>query len=102
MRLSKLLIIGISIVAALSFIGCTPYEKGLATGVVVGAAGATAYHDNYYYEGYNYGPNRNEMYRRGVRDGCRSSRGRWIKRRYEWNHFPVYREGWSAGYRRCR
>ena len=103
MRFKKLLIIIASIVATLSFTGCTPYQEGLATGVVVGAAGASAYSDNYRYEGYNYGINRNDAYRRGVRDGCRSKRqGRTIRNTYQYRNNYSYRSGWRAGYNQCR
>ncbi len=94
----KMAIVGTMVLAGFSMTGCTPYERGLATGLVVGA-GATS---GYYYGGYNYGPNRSSLYRTGVRNGCNSARGRWYKNSYQWRRSVNYRNGWRAGYRRCR
>jgi len=102
MKFKRLFVIGAFIVATLSFTGCTPYQEGLATGVVVGAVGTAAYKDNYYYGGYYYGHNRNNAYRQGVRDGCYSRTHRWRKNRHQYRQNYSYRNGWNAGYRRCR
>lgn len=97
MRLLKLKMMLASLIAVFAFSGCTQYEQALVADTIVGNQGSP-----YYYDGYNYGYNRNTSYQRGVRDGCRSKRGTWRKDRYAYRHNYSYRNGWNAGYNQCR
>ena len=103
--------IGVSalIAATLTFTGCTEDQENLALATaVVGAAVVVASNDDgssksdYYHHNENYGENRNYSYRRGVRDGCDSARGRWFKDHDRFKHDYDYKDGWKAGHRRCR
>jgi hypothetical protein len=97
MRLVKLKMMLASLVAVFAFSGCTQYEQAVIADALVGSG------DPYYYDGYNYGYNRNALYRYGITDGCNSrKRGYTIKNRYRWNNYASYRNGWYAGYRQCR
>ncbi len=94
--LLKIAIVGSVALAGLSMTGCTDFERGFVTGAGVGVAGTVianetrrpAYTRSYYSRGYN--------------DGCASARGRWYNSRYYWRNSASYRNGWRAGYRRCR
>ena len=95
MKVTKWIITVTAFIATLSFTGCAPVA-------IVPAPGGPAYGDAFYYEGYNYGYNRNESYRIGVRHGCSSKRGTWKRNNYRYNHDYSYRAGWNAGYNQCR
>jgi len=100
----KIAIVSSMILAGFSMTGCTPYQEGLATGLVVGAGTTSAYNNNGYRNNdrNNYRTNRNSLYRVGVRNGCNSARGRWYKNSHRWRTSANYRNGWRSGYRRCR
>ena len=87
MKLKKLLISGVAIVAALSFTGCVPVDPY--------APVAPGY-------GYNNPGNVSNYYSDGRRDGCRAKRkGNYRKDQYKWNNYNSYRNGWKNGYRNC-
>lgn len=88
-----------SLFATIVFTGCTAYEQAVVANTLTGGS---AYNDSYYYDGYNYGNNRDTSYRNGVEDGCSSKRGVWRKNIYQYNNNYSYRNGWNAGYNRCR
>lgn len=95
MKIRNWIITVAAFVATLSFTGCVPVT-------VVPAPAGPAYSDAFYYDGYNYGYNRNAAYRTGVRHGCSSKRGTWKKNQYRYNNDRSYRVGWNAGYRNCK
>jgi len=102
MRFSKLKMILASLVAVFAFSGCTPQEQALIANSLAGNTGSS-YGNSYYYNGHNYGYNRDAYYQNGVRDGCKSrQRGYTVKNRYRWNNYSSYRSGWYAGKRQCR
>ena len=109
MKLTKHIGVSALITATFTFTGCTQDQENLAaTAAVVGAVAVVAsnsdgsHTDNYYHRGHDYGEERNYNYRAGVRDGCDSGRGRWIRDNYRYNHDYNYKDGWKAGHRRCR
>ncbi|MBN2721863.1 MAG: hypothetical protein JXQ77_03495 [Campylobacterales bacterium] len=91
MKSTRLYLVVMSVIATFILSGCTPYQ--LTGGV---------YSDSYYYDGYNYGSQRDALYRNGVQDGCSSKKGIWRKNIYQYNNSYSYRSGWNAGYRQCR
>ena len=109
MKFSKQIAVSALIAATLTFTGCTQdQEKLAATAAVVGAVAVVAansdgsHEDNYYHHGEDYGESRNYSYREGVRSGCDSRSGRWRKDYSRYSHDYNYKNGWDAGYRRCR
>lgn len=99
-----------ALAAALTFTGCTQNEENLAlagAGVAAVAVAANSYNKDgshageYNHYGQNYGSGRNYNYHDGVRDGCDSRRGSCRQDTYRYNHAD-YRNGWEAGYKRCR
>ncbi len=103
MKFSKLKIMLASLVAIFAFSGCSNYEQALIANALTGSAGASSSYGNpYHYNGYNYGHNRNNDYRIGIRDGCNSKQGTWRKNSYSYRNNYSYRNGWNAGYNRCR
>ncbi|MDQ7046385.1 MAG: hypothetical protein Q9M39_01680 [Sulfurovum sp.] len=109
MKFSKHIGVSVLIAATLTFTGCTQDQENLvAATAVVGAAVVVASNSDgshtgdYYHHDHNYGENRNYSYRRGVRDGCDSAKGRWSKDHDRFRHDNNYKEGWKAGHRRCR
>ena len=109
MKFTKYIGVSALVAATLTFTGCTQDQENLAaTAAVVGAVAVAASHsdgshkNDYYHHGHNYGENRNYSYRKGVRDGCDSMRGRWHKDHDRFKHDQNYRDGWRAGKRRCR
>lgn len=103
MRFSKLYIVIASLVTTLTFTGCSNYEQALITNAVTGNTHSSSYGNPYYYNGYNYGNNRDNYYQYGVKDGCRTSqRGYTVKNNHKWNNYSSYRSGWYAGKRQCR
>ena len=108
--MKKMILTTAALAAALTFTGCTQNEENLAlagAGVAAVAVAADAYNKDgshrgeYTHYGQSYGSNRNYNYRDGVRDGCDSRRGSWRQDNYRYNHAD-YRNGWEAGYKRCR
>ena len=99
-----------ALAATLTFTGCTQNQENLAVAgvAVAGAAAIAASHsdgshtDNYYHHGHDYGQNRNYGYQDGVRAGCDSRQNRWRKDYDRYKHDYNYKDGWDAGYRRCR
>lgn len=98
MKISKFYLVVASFFAALVFGGCTAYEQAVVANALTGAA----YNDPYYYNGYNYGANRDSSYRQGIEDGCNSKQGNYRKNTYQYNNNYSYRNGWNAGYNNCR
>ena len=53
------------------------------------------------YEGRNFGTNRNENYKQGVRDGCDTSQGLYTKNHAQFNGNNSYHIGWEHGRIHC-
>lgn len=58
--------------------------------------------NNYVYRGINFGPDRNEAFRAGVVDACRTADGDYTKDHERFNHDISYRSGWENGRLRCK
>ena len=43
-----------------------------------------------------------DMYRLGVKQGCKTAKGYYEKDYYKYNSDSVYKEGWYAGMKQCR
>ena len=107
--LQKLIMTSTIALAGFALLGCTPYQEGLATGVVVGAGTTAVGYENNNRDRYratryrdNRSRHRRGYYDIGYRNGCTSARGRWYKNSYQWRRSANYRSGWRAGYSRCR
>jgi hypothetical protein len=53
------------------------------------------------YEGRNFGTNRNDTYKQGVRDGCDTSQGVYTKNHALFNSNGSYHTGWEHGRIHC-
>jgi len=93
--LMKIAVITSIVVAGFTMTGCTDFERGLGTGVAVGVVGTVVANESNR-------PSYRSYYNRGYNNGCSSARGRWIKNRYDFRNYRSYRNGWRAGWRRCR
>ena len=112
MKFTKQIAVSALIAATLTFTGCTENQEKLAVaGVAVAGVTAIAasqshkdgsHTDNYYHHGEDYGQNRDYGYQRGVRQGCNSRRGSWRKDNERYRHDQSYRNGWNAGFSRCK
>jgi len=100
MKTTKLFMAAAALLGMMSFTSCTPYERGLMTGAVVGGVVGNATATNNRYSNNRYSNNVN--YRLGYRHGCQSSTSRYMRNRYKFNNYPEYRDGWYAGRRSCR
>jgi len=72
--------------------GCTPYEDPIYANTF----------DRPSYGYHTSGYNSERYYRRGMHDGCSSSKGNYIKDRYLYHNDYSYRNGWKEGYEKCR
>jgi len=95
--LMRLAIIGSMVMAGFAMTGCTDFERGFVTGAGVGVAGTVVANESSRRPSYS-----RSYYSRGYNNGCSSARGRWYKSSYYWRNSVSYRNGWRAGYRRCR
>lgn len=110
MKFSKQIGVSALIAATLAFTGCTQDQENLAAAaavvgtaaVVVGANSDGSHKNDYYHNNHNYGENRNYSYRQGVREGCDSASGRWNQDGNRLDRDKSYKNGWEAGYRRCK
>ncbi len=96
--LMKVAIMGSMVMAGFTMTGCTDFERGFVSGAAVGVGTTIAAHES---RGTRTRRGRS-YYNRGYNNGCSSARGRWYKSSYNWRNFASYRNGWRAGYRRCR
>jgi len=58
--------------------------------------------DDFIYEGHNFGPNRNDIYKQGVKDGCSTSDGDYRKDHTLFQTSLDYHDGWEHGRLHCK
>ena len=57
---------------------------------------------DFVYNGHNFGPNRTEMYKKGVIDGCKTSNGDYTKDHSRFKSDIDYHDGWEHGRLHCK
>ena len=58
-------------------------------------------YNSYIYKGINFGSDRNDAFKRGVQDGCRTASGTYTKDHEAFNADRDYRYGWGDGRLQC-
>jgi hypothetical protein len=61
-----------------------------------------AHKEGYYYRGIFFGKNLSSPFKRGIRDGCETSRGVYTKSHKLFNQNIDYYNGWFKGRNKCR
>ena len=79
--------IALCIFLGLTFTACT-------------SSGGPSY-NSYVYNGMNFGSNRNDAFKRGVQDGCRTASGTYSKDHEAFNVNISYKNGWADGRLQC-
>ncbi|MEA3492170.1 MAG: hypothetical protein U9R27_09745 [Campylobacterota bacterium] len=62
----------------------------------------TVHKNDFVYNGYNFGANRDTNYKQGVQDGCKTSDGDYTKNHNQFNHNQSYHVGWEHGRIKCK
>jgi len=75
--------------STLLFSACTPNEVPLNEG-------------GYYHSGIYFGSNFSDIYKKGIKDGCTTSKGKYKKSRTFFKHKKEYADGWFLGRNKCR
>ena len=57
--------------------------------------------EHFVYEGHDFGPSRNEEYKKGVIDGCKTAAGIYTKSHKDFQSSEHYRTGWENGRLQC-
>jgi len=57
---------------------------------------------DFVYNGHNFGPNRTEIYKKGVIDGCKTSNGDYTKDHSRFKSDIDYHDGWEHGRLHCK
>jgi major membrane immunogen (membrane-anchored lipoprotein) len=57
--------------------------------------------NDYVYNDINFGPNRDEDFKKGVRDGCKTTAGDYTKNSERFKNNQSYRVGWADGRMKC-
>jgi hypothetical protein len=57
---------------------------------------------NYVYNGVDFGINRDENFKQGVRDACRTAKGDYTKNHALFNNNLSYKDGWESGLLKCK
>ena len=91
MKPGKMSIFLLAVTSVLFFSACTGGAKPARY-----AAG------DFVYRGHDFGPNRNEAYKRGVLDGCRTKDGDYTKNHELFNTSIDYHDGWEHGRLHCK
>jgi len=73
-----------------------------ACGEVPNLDTATASSGDFVYNGHNFGTNRNTEYKKGVKDGCKTSDGVYTKNHSLFNTENDYHVGWEHGRIHCK
>ncbi len=84
----KTLIITASIAAGLLLTACTSSGVSLK--------------NSYIYNGINFGSDRDANFKLGVRDGCKTSDGDYVKDHNLFNNSESYEVGWEDGRLKCK
>jgi hypothetical protein len=58
--------------------------------------------NDYIYRGINFGPERNEAFKTGVMDACRTADGDYTKDHERFENDISYRSGWEDGRLQCK
>jgi len=93
MTYTKITLASIFLAGTLFFTGC---------GEVPNLDGVTASSGDFVYNGHNFGANRNGEYKKGVKDGCKTSSGNYAKNHALFNDENDYRVGWEHGRMHCK
>ena len=88
MKLFKLLNISAILVSGLLFTACT--------------SSAPSLENAYIYNGINFGSERDESFKHGVRDACKTADGDYTKDHNLFNNNESYRIGWEDGRLQCK
>ena len=59
-------------------------------------------YNSYVYQGIDFGSNRNETFKKGVRDACRTADGHYTKNHTLFNSDESYNVGWKDGRLKCK
>ncbi len=76
----------------------------LATGLLLTACTSSAInsYNDYIYQGINFGSDRDASFKKGVRDGCRTSNGDYTKDHNLFSSSESYKVGWEDGRLQCK
>jgi len=58
--------------------------------------------NDFVYNGYNFGPDRNAGYKAGIYDGCKTSTGEYAKDHEKFKLDIDYHNGWEHGRLKCK
>jgi len=58
-------------------------------------------YNSYVYKGMDFGSDRNDAFKRGVQDGCRTASGSYTKDHEAFKANISYRDGWGNGRLQC-
>jgi len=93
MPYKTLILASIFLAGSLLFTGC---GEGPNTDSISASSGDFVYRDH------NFGSNRDAEYRKGVKDGCKTSDGDYTKNHGLFNAENDYRAGWEHGRMHCK
>ena len=92
----KLNIITNSLITVFILVGCSNSSNPALSLENCGKNG------NFCYKGINYGPVKSEMFKRGIKDGCRTAEGFFTKNYYLSSSNKDYYNGWIEGRSHCK
>ena len=93
MTYTKITLASIFLTGTLFFTGC---------GKAPNLDGVSASSGDFVYRNHNFGSNRDTEYRKGVKDGCRTSDGDYTKNHTLFDAENDYRVGWEHGRMHCK
>jgi hypothetical protein len=94
MKKQKLLIILSMLVGSIAFTGCSSNEVNFSPTTTVTTPSEMIKTQNV--EVFS------NIYRLGVKHGCKTAKGYYEKDYYKYNNDSVYKEGWYEGMKQCR
>ena len=74
----------------------------VVTGLLLSACTSPMPENGYMYEGINFGADRDESFKKGVRDACKTANGFYTKDHALFNGNENYRIGWEDGRIKCK
>ncbi len=76
----------------------------IATGLLLTACTSNSVpsRNSYVYNGINFGADRDANFKHGVRDGCKTSDGDYVKDHNLFNSSESYKVGWEDGRLKCK
>jgi len=76
----------------------------LVTGFIFSACTSSSInsYNNYFYNGINFGSDRDANFKKGVRDACKTADGDYNKDHYMFNNNESYKDGWEDGRLQCK